>query len=109
MVNRTRIFDGDTGTTIVVVVVVVILIDVVRSTFAPFPFPATFHAFFPADAGSADASRKESSCLKARRRPSCLHLNCFGLNRGCERLPLRPPFLLERVSLVRDLARKAGG
>lgn len=42
------------------------------STTTPFSFPRV-----------AQMHRGKSFYLKARRRPSCLHLNCFGLNRSC--------------------------
>jgi len=58
----------------------VVIIDVIRSTFfAPFPFPQP-RLFL---SRVAQMHRGKSFYLKARRRPSCLHLNCFGLNRSC--------------------------
>lgn len=42
------------------------------STTTPFSLPRV-----------AQMHRGKSFYLKARRRPSCLHLNCFGLNRSC--------------------------
>lgn len=58
----------------------------------------------------AQMHRGKSFYLKAPRRPSCLHLNCFGLNRSCAsicRLSLPLAFLLlHSVRLSRDFARK---
>lgn len=82
-------------------------IDVICSTFLR---PLSFSTTTPFSlAHIAQMHREKSFCLKARQsRPSCLHLNCFGLNRSCERSS-SPCFPLFRLSslLVRDFARKA--
>lgn len=58
--------------------------------FRPLSFSHNLPRLFPR-ADAAQMHREKSSCLKARRRPSCLHLNCFGLNRGCEHPSPRVP------------------
>lgn len=85
---------------------VVVVIDVIRSTFLR---PLSFSTTTPFSlARIAQMHREKSFCLKARRRPSCLHLNCFGLNRSCERpsSPCFPPSSFSSL-FVRDFARKA--
>lgn len=57
----------------------------------------------------AQMHRGKSFYLKARRQPSCLHLNCFGLNRSCASICrlLASSFSSSSLySLVRDFARK---